>query len=97
MLFINTATEKGAAAYNGNIPDNLKDPNNPQRAKVQYGFIRVYTYFYNSENEMYQLPNGFDETILISIDKFNQKGYPPQENKQFGDIFKTSSKSRTFL
>ena len=89
MLFINTATDKGAAAaYNGNIPADLKDPNHEGRTKVQYGFIRVDTFFYNSEHEMYQLPNGIDETILISIDKFNQSEYPPQENKQFGDIRK---------
>ena len=87
-LFINTATEKGAsAAYEGrSIPENLKDPNHPERTKVQYGFIRVDTFFYNSDHEMYQLPNGFDEKILISIDKFDQSGFPPQENKQFGDI-----------
>ena len=89
-LFINTATKEGAdAAYEGTgIPEDLKDPNHPDRTKVQYCFIRVDTFFYNSEHEMYQLPNGFDEKILISIDAFDQSGYPPQENKQFGDIKK---------
>ena len=88
LLFINTATQKGAeTAYEGRtIPNDLKDHNHPERTKVQYAFIRVDTFFYKSDHEMYQLPNGFDEKILISIDKFDQSGYPPQEGKQFGDI-----------
>ena len=88
-LFINTAKEKGAQARYGNdIPDDLKDPHNNNRAKAQYAFIRVDTYFYTTDQEQYQLPNGFDNKILISIDKFNQDAYPPQENKKLGDIRK---------
>ena len=88
-LFINTATKEGAfEMYGNNIPDDLKDPHNETRAKTQYAFVRVDTYFYSSEHEQYQLPNGLDSNILISLDKFEQNDYPPQENKKLGDIRK---------
>ena len=84
-LFINTATEAGAKAMFGDtIPEEYKDPYHPNRAKVQYAFIRVDTYFYNSIHEQYQLPDGFNNSILISIDKFNQAGVP-KEGKVLGD------------
>ena len=70
-LFINTATKEGASEMYGNdIPDDFKDPHNETRAKTQYAFVRVDTYFYSSEHEQYQLPNGLDSNILISLDKF---------------------------
>ena len=62
-LFINTATEAGARAMFGdNIPEEYKDPHHTNRAKVQYAFIRVDTYFYNSIHEQYQLPGGQGHT-----------------------------------
>ena len=87
-LFINTAKEKGASARYGNsIPNEFKDPHNDKRAKAQYAFIRVDTYFYVTDQEQYQLPNGFDDTIFISIDNFEQTN-APKEDKQFGYIKK---------
>ena len=85
-LFINTATELGAQAnYGNNIPDDLKDPYNTNRTKVQYAFIRVDTYFYNSIHEQYQLPDGFNNSILISIDKFNQSKLGEPKGEVLGD------------
>ena len=85
-LFINTAIEEGAKAmYNGSIDNDLIDPYNNKRSKVQYAFIRVDTYFYNSIHEQYQLPDGFDNTILISIDKFNQSGLGEPKGEVLGD------------
>ena len=50
-LFVDTSKEEGAKAlYDNEIPDELKDPDpdRANRAKAQYCFIRVDTYFYNS-------------------------------------------------
>ena len=67
-LFVNTATEKGAKALFGDtIPTELKDLHNGQRTKVQYAFVRVHTYFYNSEIGQYQLPDGFNDKIWVWI------------------------------
>ena len=86
-LFINTATEKGAKAlYGSNIPEELQDPENNKKTKVQYAFIRVDTYFYNSIHEQYQLPNGFNNSILISIDNFDQSSLGKPTGKVLGDI-----------
>ena len=80
-LFINTATKEGAKAMFGNsIPSGLVDPHDPTKTKAQYAFIRVDTYFYNSIFNQYQLPDGFDDKILISIDKFNQSSVPREGN-----------------
>ena len=86
-LFINTAKEEGAKAmYGDEIPEGLEDPYHPNRTKVQYAFIRVDTYFYNSIHEQYQLPDGFDNSILISIDKFNQSKLGEPTGEVLGDI-----------
>ena len=86
-LFINTANEEGAKAmYGDEIPEGLEDPYNKNRTKVQYAFIRVDTYFYNSIHEQYQLPDGFDNTILISIDKFDQSKLGEPTGEVLGDI-----------
>ena len=85
-LFINTANEEGAKAlYGDDILEELKDPYNPKRTKVQYAFIRVDTYFYNSIHEQYQLPDGFNNSILISIDEFNQSVLGEPEGEVLGD------------
>ena len=85
-LFINSATEEGAKAlYGDNIPEDLKDPYNDKRTKVQYAFIRVDTYFYNSIHDQYQLPNGFDNSILISIDEFDQSSLGEPKGEVLGD------------
>ena len=85
-LFINTATEKGAKAYYGEdpIPDDEKDLDNANVARVHLAFIRVDTYFYTSIFDQYQLPSGFDKDVLISIDKFEQSDI--LEGKIFGEI-----------
>ena len=86
-LFVNTATEKGAKALFGDtIPTELKDPHNGQRTKVQYAFVRVHTYFYNSEFGQYQLPDGFNDKILISIDKFDQTKLGEKKGNSLSDI-----------
>ena len=86
-LFIDTSNEEGAKAlYNGSIPEDLQDPYNNKRTKVQYAFIRVDTYFYNSIHEQYQLPTGFNNSILISIDKFNQSSLGNPIGKVLGEI-----------
>ena len=85
-LFINTATEEGAKAlYGNNIPEDLKDPYNEKRTKVQYAFIRVDTYFYNSIHDQYQLPEGFNNSILISIDEFDQSSLGEPKGEVLGD------------
>ena len=86
-LFVNRATEVGAKAYYGNdeIPDNEKDADNPNIARVQKAFIRVDTYFYTSIFDQYQIPSGFDGDVLISIDKFEQAG-AKLEGKILGEI-----------
>ena len=85
-LFINTATEEGAKAlFNDSIPEELQDPDNNKRTKVQYAFIRLDTYFYNSIHEQYQLPTGFNNSILISIDKYNQSSLE-KNGTVLGDI-----------
>ena len=85
-LFINSATEEGAKAlYGNNIPEDLKDPYNENRAKVQYAFIRVDTYFYNSIHDQYQLPDGFNNSILISIDEFDQSILGEPKGEVLGD------------
>ena len=43
---------------------------------MQCAFIRVDTYFYTSIFDQYQLPNGFNGDVLISIDKFDQSNAP---------------------
>ena len=89
-LFINTATEEGAKALYGNdIPEDVKDPYHPNRAKVQYGFARVDTYFYNSIHGQYQYPNGLSDKVLISIDKFDQSSLGDKsknKGKVLGDL-----------
>ena len=77
-LFVNTATPKGAEAYYGTdtIPEEERDGDNNKIAKVQCAFIRVDTYFYTSIFDQYQLPNGFNGSVLISIDKFEQNNAP---------------------
>ena len=88
-LFINTAAEEGAKALFGdesNIPEGLKDPYNSKRTKVQYAFIRVDTYFYNSMFGQYQLPDGFNDTILISIDKFDQSSLQTPKGNALSEL-----------
>ncbi|MBO5530612.1 MAG: hypothetical protein J5970_04365, partial [Bacilli bacterium] len=86
-LFINTATEEGAKAmYNDNIDNNLIDPYNNKRTKTQYAFIRVDTYFYNSIYGQYQIPDGFNDSILISIDKFDQSKLGEKKGDSLSDI-----------
>ena len=77
-LFINTATKEGAEAmFGNNIPADLVDPHDSTKTKTQYAFIRVDTYFYNSIFGQYQLPDGFDDKVLISIDRFDQSSLTP--------------------
>ena len=72
-LFVDTAQEEGAKALFGNeIPEEFKDPHNTNKAKQQYCFIRLDTYFYNSLFDQYQLPDGLNDSIIFSIDKFDQ-------------------------
>ena len=73
-LFIDTSTNVGASAYYGSdpIPEEEQDKDDPTKARVHLAFIRLDTYFYKSTYGQYQLPNGFNEKILISIDKFEQ-------------------------
>ena len=88
-LFVDTATEAGARALFGErdeeIPDDLKDPYHPNRTKKQFSFIRVDTYFYPSCHGLYQYPNGLDDSILLSIDRYNQSSLE-LKNKQLGAI-----------
>ena len=88
-LFINTATEKGAKALYGEnleqMNETIKDPYHPTRAKAQYAFIRVDTYFYNSIYDQYQLPDGFNNSILISIDEFDQSKLGAPQGEVLGD------------
>ena len=74
-VFIDTTTEKGAEAYYGNtnnIPEDEKDKGNPNIARAHLGFVRIDTFFYSSKFNQYQLPKGFNEKILISLDKYDQ-------------------------
>ena len=74
-LFVDSGKEEGAKAlYGDTIPENVKDkdPDRANRAKTQYCFIRVDTYFYKSLFDQYQLPDGLDDTVIFSIDKFDQ-------------------------
>ena len=72
-LFVDTAQEEGAKALFGNeIPEEFKDPHNTNKAKQQYCFIRLDTYFYSSLFDQYQLPDGLNDSIIFSIDKFDQ-------------------------
>ena len=87
-LFIDTATEIGAQTYyyeGDSIPDDEVDIANNNKARVHLGFIRVDTYFYNSIFHQYQLPNGFDHSVLISLDHFNQSEAPILD-KKLGEI-----------
>ena len=86
-LFINTAKEEGAKAlYGDNIPEEIKDPHNNKKAKVHYAFIRLDTYFYPSDHGLYQLPSGFNDSILISVDKYNQESLTTSKGKTLADI-----------
>ena len=88
-LFINTATEKGAKTlYGDEIPTELKDPYNDKRTKTQYAFIRVDTYFYNSEYGQYQIPDGFNHKVLISLDHFDQSSLTTPKGHSLKDIKK---------
>ena len=87
-LFIDPTTTAGATAYyGGNIPEDEKDKENENVGRARLGFIRVDTFFYGSSFNQYQLPNGFDEKILISIDKFDQSDTTkaPVDGKLFGE------------
>ena len=87
-LFVDTAQEEGAKALYGNdIPDELKDPDpdRPNRAKAQYCFIRLDTYFYSSLFDQYQLPDGLDDSVIFSIDKFDQSTLE-KTDKLFGEL-----------
>jgi hypothetical protein len=87
-LFIDTASEIGAQTYyydGDSIPDDEVDIANSNKARVHLGFIRVDTYFYNSVFNQYQLPNGFDNSVLISLDHFNQSEAPILD-KKLGEI-----------
>ena len=87
-LFIDTASEIGAQTYyydGDSIPDDEVDIANSKKARVHLGFIRVDTYFYNSVFNQYQLPNGFDNSVLISLDHFNQSEAPILD-KKLGEI-----------
>ena len=91
-LFVDQSTEKGAQCYYGdvtkNIPEDEKDLDNSELGRIHLAFIRVDTYFYTSIFNQYQLPNGFDGKILISIDKFDQSDTTkaPILDKQLGEI-----------
>ena len=88
-LFVDTSKEEGAKAlYDNEIPEELKDPDpdRANRAKAQYCFIRVDTYFYNSLFDQYQLPDGLSDDIIFSIDKFDQHTLEKQTDKLFGEI-----------
>ena len=65
--------------------ETIKDPYHPTRAKAQYAFIRVDTYFYNSIYDQYQLPDGFNNSILISIDEFDQSKLGAPQGEVLGD------------
>ena len=93
-LFIDTSTEFGAKAYydgknedpdTPDIPVKEQDIENPKKARVHLGFIRLDTYFYKSTYNQYQLPNGFSEKVLISIDKFEQ-GEATVDGEQIGQV-----------
>ena len=87
-LFVDTAEEEGAKAlYGNNIPEELKDgdPDRANRAKAQYCFIRLDTYFYKSLFDQYQLPDGLDDSIIFSIDKYDQSDLL-KTNKIFGEM-----------
>ena len=88
-LFVDTATEEGAKALYGErneeIPSELKDPYYPKRTKTQYSFIRLDTFFYPSSHGLYQYPNGLDDKILLSIDRYDQSSLTLQ-NKNLGEI-----------
>ena len=88
-LFVDTSKEEGAKTlYDNEIPEELKDPDpdRANRAKAQYCFIRVDTYFYNSLFDQYQLPDGLSDDIIFSIDKFDQHTLEKQTDKLFGEI-----------
>ena len=89
-LFINPITEEAAKALYGDdpIPDDKKDPHNDKRCKVHYAFIRLDTYFYPSDHGQYQLPNGLNHTILISLDHFNQSSITEPKGQSLNDIKK---------
>ena len=86
-LFIDTATEVGAQAYyeGDSIPNEEIDKDNNNVAKVHLGFIRVDTFFYNSIFNQYQYPNGFNDSVLISLDHFEQNEAPILD-KKIGEI-----------
>ena len=88
-LFIDTSTIEGAKAYyddvNKDIPEDEKDISNPQKARVHLGFIRLDTYFFKSDFNQYQLPNGFNSSVLISIDHFEQSD-ARATGKAIGDV-----------
>ena len=68
MVFIDDSTPEGAKTLHGNsIPEEWKDPINPNKAKRDFLFMRNDIYFYKNEN--YCNPPGADEKIIFSVDK----------------------------
>ena len=89
-LFVNTATETGASLYYGSdeIPLSERDKENEHKARSNLLFIRLDTYFYTSNFNQYQIPSGFDGSILISVDKFDQSDTTkaPINGQLFGEV-----------
>ena len=71
LVFIDTSKENGAKTYYKNeIPEDKKDPANPLRAKLNTVFSRVDLHFKYDKN--YQLPDNVEETMAISVDKYDK-------------------------
>ena len=70
MTFVDTSKENGAKAqYENGIPEHLKDPVNPNKTKKYIPFSRVDIFFYPADE--YQLPNGLNDSFLLSVDKYD--------------------------
>ena len=77
MTFVDTSKEKGAnAQYENGIPSELRDPVNEKKTKKYIPFSRVDIFFYPADE--YQMPNGLDDTFLLSVDKY-QGEYDPSK------------------
>ena len=69
FVFIDTSTKEGAQTYyNGNIPEEEKDPADPTRAKIEIPFARVDFYFESDPN--YQVPTNITDDMAFTIDKY---------------------------
>lgn len=91
-IFLDINTEEGAKNYytkygedSYTIPENEVDGENSKIAKVELVFVRVDTYFYPQNVGDYIYPNGIDDSILISIDKYEQNPTPQQQANVLGN------------